>query len=534
LSLWPPTQSTRLKLIEKMAKNLVTPSIWSRKYGLLSQIEAEAEAKQIESDSFAAATQHFDKEPDSDGSSAVEFYAKESSKRMIEVIKRGPLFRAEEEQQEEVASLQKKVKQNDGITFDISGDPRKEIDANEAEILLKPLKDPGNRYRRIRFSNTSFGRDAALVAKLILSSIKDQLTDVDLSDIVAGRQEEEAIEVMNIFSSTLQGSNLRLLDLSDNALGGKGVDAFGDLLRSQHSIEELYLNNGGISEDAAEALFVSVPSTEKLKVLQLHNNMVGDEGAAAIAHMVSNSPSLENLRCSSTRIASDGGLALVKSLGTTCPRLKKLDLRDNIFGVDVALALSRALSAFSELSELYLGYVNLEDEGAAAVADALTGSAPSLRVLDLAGNEITAKAAPALASCISSKRLLSEINLSENELKDEGAISIAKALEEGRRELSELDMSCNGIRRAGARRLAQVFVGKPEFSSLNINGNFISDEGIDEIKELFKNRPAVLGPLDENDPDGEDYDDDERNEADSDDGRELEAKLKGLDIKQGE
>ncbi|CAA0828105.1 RAN GTPase-activating protein 1 [Striga hermonthica] len=528
VKLWPPSQGTRLKLIERMTKNLTTPSIWSRKYGLLSLKEAEEDAKQIESSAFAEANKHFTKEPEGDGSSAVELYAKESSRLMIEAIKRGPTPKANEE----LDSISAKIKECGGTTFDISGDPRKVIDAADAEKLLRHLKEPGNKYNRICFSNTSFGKEAALVAGPILSIIKDQLTEVDLSDFVAGRNEEEALEVMGIFSSALEGSNLRYLDLSNNALGEKGVRAFGALLKSQCNLEELYLINDGISEEAAVALYDLIPSTDKLRVLQFHNNMTGDEGAIAISKIVNNSPLLEDFRCSSTRVESEGGVALAKAL-EKCKHLKKLDLRDNLFGVDAGISLSEAFSAFSDLSELYLSYLNLEDEGSIALADALKKSAPSLEVLDMAGNEITAKAAPALASCIASKQFLAKLNLSENELKDEGAILIAKALEEGHGQLCEVDMNTNLMRRAGARRLAQAVVGKPGFTLLNIDGNYISDEGIDEVRDLFKNCPNVLGPLDDNDPEGEDYDEEEE-EGNGDVGLELESKLKGLDIKQEE
>jgi Ran GTPase-activating protein 1 len=62
-------------LVERMTKNLTTPSIFSRKYGLLSKEEAEVDAKEIEDAAFVTATQHFEKEPDGDGSSAVQIYA---------------------------------------------------------------------------------------------------------------------------------------------------------------------------------------------------------------------------------------------------------------------------------------------------------------------------------------------------------------------------------------------------------------------------------------------------------------------------
>ncbi|MBA0825990.1 hypothetical protein Goarm_010888 [Gossypium armourianum] len=524
VKLWPPSHGTRLMLVERMTKNLTTPSIFSRKYGLLSNEEAEEDAKKIEELAFAAADQHYKKEPDGDGSSAVQVYAKESSRLMLEAIKRGPTVKDEE--------IGDKTSIHETV-FDISGGCRAFIDAEEAEEILKPLREPGNSYTKICFSNRSFGLDAANVAAPLLSSVKQQLTEVDLSDFIAGRPESEALEVMNLFSSVLEGCQLRYLNLSNNALGEKGVRAFGALLKSQNNLEELYLINDGISEEAAQAVSELIPSTKKLKVLQFHNNMTGDEGAIAISDIVKRSPALEDFRCSSTRVGTDGGVALAEAL-KTCTRLKKLDLRDNMFGVGAGVALSKALSLFAGLTEVYLSYLNLEDDGAEALANALKESAPSLEVLDMAGNDITAKGAASLAACIASKQFLSKLNLAENELKDEGAILIGKSLGEGHGQLNEVDMSTNAIRRAGARLLAQVVVKIPGFKFLNINGNFISDEGIDEIKELFKSSPDMLGSLEDNDPEGEDYEDEDEDEENAEEGNELKSKLKDLKIEQGE
>lgn len=529
VKLWPPGQSTRLMLVERMTKNFITPSFISRKYGLLSKEEAEEDAKKIEEVAFAAANQHYEKQPDGDGSSAVQVYAKESSRLMLEVLKRGPRI----QEDEEVAMTADKGAATLANVFDISGGRRAFISGEEAEEVLKPLKVPGNLYTRICFSNRSFGLEAAHVTEPILLSIKDQLTEVDLSDFVAGRSESEALEVMNIFSSALEGCNLRYLNLSNNALGEKGVKAFGKLLKTQNNLEELYLINDGISEEAARAVCELIPSTEKLKVLHFHNNMTGDEGAVAIAEMVKRSTVLEDFRCSSTRVGLEGGVALAEALGS-CNHLRKLDLRDNMFGVEAGIALSRSLFAFADLTEAYLSYLNLEDEGAEALANALKECAPSLEVLDMAGNDITAKGASSLAACISAKQFLTKLNLSENELKDEGAILIAKAIEVGHGQLNEVDLSINAIRIAGARLLAQAVVDKPGFKSLNINGNYISDEGIDEVKDIFKGLPNVLGNLDENDPDGELDEDAKEEDEDTDNEDELESKLKGLEIKHEE
>ncbi|KAI5018521.1 hypothetical protein ZWY2020_043409 [Hordeum vulgare] len=431
--------------------------------------------------------EHFKKEPDGDGSSAVQLYAKETSKLMLEVLKKGPRTTAEPEAPVIDAPLEPAA-----TVFDISGGKRAFIEAEEAKELLSPLTKPGNSYKRICFSNRSFGIGAANVAGPILESIKSQLTEVDISDFVAGRPEDEALDVMRIFSKALAGSVLRYLNISDNALGEKGVRAFTELLKSQGDLEELYVMNDGISGEAAKALSELIPSTEKLKVLHFHNNMTGDEGAMPIAEMVKRSPNLESFRCSATRIGSDGGVALAEALGT-CTRLKKLDIRDNLFGVEAGVALSKTLPKLGGLVELYLSDLNLENEGTIAIVNVVKQSAPQLEVLEMAGNEITAKAAKAVAECLTAMQSLKKLTLAENELKDAGAVTIAKSLQEGHPGLEELDVSTNLFQRSGARCFAQAVANKPGFALLNINSNFISDEGIDEVKEILKGRELAGG-----------------------------------------
>lgn len=522
IKLWPPSQNTRQMLVERMTSNLSSPTIFTRKYGSLSIAEASKGAEQIEETAFVSASQHYEQEPDGDGSSAVQLYARECSKLILDVLKGGSKI---EEKETLTAEADSAVHET---FFDISKGQRAFIDEDEAQTLLRPLKEPGNFYTKICFSNRSFGLGAANVAGPILASIKNQLKEVDLSDFVAGRPEAEALDVMNIFSEALEGSQLRYVNISDNALGEKGVRAFGKLLRSQNSLEELYLMNDGISKEAAQAVCELVSSTEKLRVLQFHNNMTGDEGAIAISEILNRCPLLEDFRCSSTRVGSEGGIALTEALAK-CRNLKKLDLRDNMFGVEAGVKLSEALYKHEHITEIYLSYLNLEDDGAIAIADALKDSAPLLEVLEMAGNDITAEAAPSIAACISRKKSLVKLNLSENDLKDDGAIKISKAFGEGLDQLKEIDMSQNSLTN-GARILAQALVHLPGFKLLNVNGNFISDEGIDELKGIFKECPDKLGPLDENDPDGNDFDDKEDGDEGSED--ELEAKLKNLDVNQ--
>lgn len=195
--------------------------------------------------------------------------------------------------------------------------------------------------------------------------------------------------------------------------------------------------------------------------------------------------------------------AIEENAFETCTHLKQLC--DN--SIKVKVSMSKSFSNFNFLTVINLSYTNLEDEGTITLVNALKNSAPSLGVIEMAGNNIRHDAASTIAACLVRKRHLKKLNFSENDLKDEGCVEIVKCVEN--LELEYVDMSYNDLRKEGALGLANVVVKKECFKMLNIDGNVISVKGIEEVKEIFKNCPKLLGPLDENDPDGGVNEDDE-------------------------
>jgi Ran GTPase-activating protein 1 len=69
-----------------LVEGITIESIFSRKYGLFGKEEAHESANRIEEECFSA-DKHFKQEPGCNGSSAVQLYAKETSKIMLEVPK---------------------------------------------------------------------------------------------------------------------------------------------------------------------------------------------------------------------------------------------------------------------------------------------------------------------------------------------------------------------------------------------------------------------------------------------------------------
>ncbi|KAI4368326.1 hypothetical protein MLD38_016895 [Melastoma candidum] len=131
-------------------------------------------------------------------------------------------------------------------------------------------------------------------------------------------------------------------------------------------------------------------------------------------------------------------------------------------------------------------------DGGVALSEALEGCF-NMRKLDLRDNMF----------------LLTKLNLAENELKDEGAIQIAKGWGE------ILGTGCG----------SETWIQAAEHQR-----DFISEDGVDDVKETFKKCPEMLASLEENDPEGGDDEESKEEEGDDQDDHDLESKLKNLEV----
>ena len=205
-----------------------------------------------------------------------------------------------------------------------------------------------------------------------------------------------------------------------------------------------------------------------------------------------------------SRFTSAGTLFLCKGLSVgSC--LTKIDLNDNNLNEEGGLALAEVLKKQKGLRHLILEACMMGEVASGAVAMAVAQSCPDLETLNLSCNDIMREGAPVIAKAVSAMKKLSNLRLSENEMGDQGIAMVCLALKHSGSPLTDFDVSLNELQRAGAVAAARLAVSKPQFAALNLDGNFISEEGVEEISGMLSEAGLMhaLLPLDENDPDGE-------------------------------
>lgn len=118
------------------------------------------------------------------------------------------------------------------------GGGREMVDAARASVLLGDIPkdfDPSI----VCLSNKSISAEAA---EIIGNRLK-QLSEVevaDISDIIAGRHEDEALRTLKLISDSLAHFNPVEVNLSDNALGAKGIHSCKGLLVGKRLEVRLY------------------------------------------------------------------------------------------------------------------------------------------------------------------------------------------------------------------------------------------------------------------------------------------------------
>lgn len=404
--------------------------------------------------------------------------------------------------------------------FVIDQTKREALDAETATKLLQPVQ---HGITSVKLSGKSFGDASAPVAADALRRAADTLTYLDISDIIASRPEEEAKRSLQSFAAGLQPcKHLTYIDLSENALGAKGIRAVGDILSGQTRLQQLYLCNNGLAADAGNLITQALVGTNgetgdavptSLQTLHFHNNLLETAGAIALAPVVENSPRLRDFRFSSLRLGREGAVHISKALAPrVSSTLLRLNLSDNSFAGVAAAALAESLRDAPFLETLIINDALLGDDGLTALCERLVEGAPKLEVLDVSANEITAEGAKGLARLLAVGRL-SDVRAEDNEFGNKGAARLAQGVAKSAT-LKKLCVNCCDISSKGALALAGALANVKCLESLEIDGNTISADAIVSIQRLLEDK---LGSLDDNDEDDEEEDDDDDDEDDDED-----------------
>ena len=225
------------------------------------------------------------------------------------------------------------------------------------------------------------------------------------------------------------------LDLGNNKLTSNGVsDLFARASAAFSSLERLWLHNNSIDGDGINSIVTSLihTSCKSLTWLSLSDNPLGVSGIQALERALVSGVlvNLQYLYISNTLtgVADINGVIIatgLRPITSHCPRLRHLNLSENNLGVPGACALGEALPLLTNNIHLDLNNTMLDSEAIIAFTDCVKNSIP---VSNESLIEPKGSWSQSDSSCSSSSRKLHRLNLSGNNIDDDGVAAFIEQL----------------------------------------------------------------------------------------------------------
>ena len=179
-------------------------------------------------------------------------------------------------------------------------------------IMKNPLPDSTLQLDILDMSCSLISNETALSMVPLLMNSKLRFSKLNI-----GMDCGISSVITTLIASALAKNNwLKSLKVSYNTnIRDTGAGALGQMLRSNTTLEELEIEDCGITSDGAVELAEALSKNTTLKILDMSMNKIGEEGAKAISRMLEKNMTLETLYLHGDRsLEQEGASELISSL----------------------------------------------------------------------------------------------------------------------------------------------------------------------------------------------------------------------------
>ncbi|KAL7403656.1 hypothetical protein ABVT39_003388 [Epinephelus coioides] len=421
-----------------------------------------------------------------------------------------------------------------------------------AELLSDWLRKPQCRLKTLRLAHCKFTERgcAALGSSLksnpahlrVLDLTGNDLRDSDVTKLCEFLAEPRCgLETLRLarcqftergcaaLGSSLKSNpaHLRVLDLTGNDLRDGDVTNLCEFLAEPCcGLETLSLKSCRLSAECCRSLTSALSSSSDLKELDLSCNYLMDQGEELLSDWLRKPQCrLKTLRLAHCQFTERGCAALGSSLKSNPAHLRVLhltgnDLRDGDvtklceflaeprcgletlslnscrLSAECCWSLTSALSSSSDLKKLDLSYNDLEDQGAELLSDWLRKPQCRLKTLRLAHCEFTERGCAALGSSLKSNPAhLRVLVLELNYLTDGGVTNLCEFLAEPRCGLETLSLSCCTLSAECCRPLTSALSSSSDLKELDLSYNYLMDQGVKLLSDWLRKPQCRLKTL---------------------------------------
>ena len=278
------------------------------------------------------------------------------------------------------------------------------------------------------------GLDSSLIIAIVSSLHKDKLRELCLSE--NKNINHQAVCTINNFINS--NNVISKLNLSGNAFSNNEAAVLADGLVGCKNLQHLNLNDNNITDQAMSKLVTSFLQMSNLTALHFENNPVEKMMKTAFSIIIRMRKTQHSF-VSTSNDEVNAFLILLSSAASILPsfsvpvqtliRIKKLHIQCSNYVKCTAKSLS-LFKKFVRLEELRFIGLSIEPEAISVIANSLSKSLCSLKVLDLSNCQLDSNKAITLLSPYKSATLpqLTEINLSRNKIRDDATSSVIEYL----------------------------------------------------------------------------------------------------------
>lgn len=164
---------------------------------------------------------------------------------------------------------------------------------------------------------------------------------------------------------------MRVIDLSNNAVGPNGSQALSGYLKNATGLRVFHINNCGLGIQGATTIAEALKEGKvDLEVISMGRNRLEDKGATAIASALAEMKSIREVHLFQNVIREGGMVPLLEALAGK-PELHTLDISDNFINEKSIDAFCSFLEKTPSLKNLNISDCNMELDLAKRVVDAL-------------------------------------------------------------------------------------------------------------------------------------------------------------------
>ena len=308
---------------------------------------------------------------------------------------------------------------------------------------------------------------------VVLCYLIRQCTNLTSLDLSHNKMTISHVEAESLAEALSVCTNLKSLNLSYNGIGNKGLSPLAGFLKGCKSLNKLSFKHCGINN--FQILSDCFKECENLQTLDFSRNDMSRQQNPFV--FIENCRSLQTLILHHNKIQGKSFTNLANSMRKS-RSIKTLDISGNDLNLE-GIHLIQSLETFPNLCCLRLGSMNHYDLGVCLAPSLI--NCGNLHTIDIS-NTISKDGSYLIKDIMISCDNLCAFISSHNYIPDNVAVDLAKFCGN----IRDLNLSNNEIADDGAKALAACFMESRKLEELNLGGNKISNLGVTELAASLK------------------------------------------------